>query len=206
VGLIHRDIKPANVFLCDRGGVPDSVKVLDFGLVKRISDPKDAPPLREVAGEHGIVGTPNFIAPEAIKDCNQSDARSDLYSLGALGYFVLTGREVFEGDSISDLCRKHLTETPISPGVRIGKPLNPVLESLILRCLEKDPANRPQSARELGQALAQSRIAETWTPERRTGWWTEYRKRAAEDTRPAVQLDSSLVDKTVKIEFADRTP
>ncbi|HEX5218657.1 MAG TPA: serine/threonine protein kinase [Verrucomicrobiae bacterium] len=206
VGLIHRDIKPANVFLCDRGGVPDSVKVLDFGLVKRVSEAADTPRVVEVAGEHGIVGTPNFIAPEAIKDCNQSDVRSDLYSLGALGYFVLTGREVFEGDSINELCRKHLTETPVPPGARIGKPFNALLESLIMRCLEKDPARRPQSARELAQALAQSHAAEAWTPEERARWWAEYRQRAAEDTKPAVQLDSSLVDKTVKIEFADRTP
>ena len=205
VGLIHRDIKPANVFLCDRGGVPDSVKVLDFGLVKRIND-QDTPPIREVAGEHGIVGTPNFIAPEAIKDCNQSDARSDLYSLGALGYFLLTGQDVFDSDSIAELCQKHLNETPVSPGQRTGKIFNPQLEALLMRCLEKDPANRPQSTLKLGQALAESRVAEAWTPERRTGWWIEYRKRAAGDSKPAVQLDSSHIDKTVRIEFADRTP
>ena len=109
VGLIHRDIKPANVFLCDRGGIPDSVKVLDFGLVKHVSDQADELTAREMPGADGIVGTPNFIAPEAIRDSNRSDARSDLYSLGALGYFLLTGREVFEGDSIAELCAgKHL--------------------------------------------------------------------------------------------------
>lgn len=121
VGLIHRDIKPPNVFLCDRGGVPDIVKVLDFGLVKRVRAEPDQPVIRETPGEDGIVGTSNFIAPEAIQDCNQADVRSDLYSLGALGYFLLTGREVFDGDSIADLCRKHLHETPVPPGKRVGK-------------------------------------------------------------------------------------
>jgi serine/threonine protein kinase len=205
VGLIHRDIKPANVFLCDRGGVADSVKVLDFGLVKRVSDHADAPVAREVPGEDGVVGTPNFIAPEAIKDCNQSDARSDLYSLGALGYFLLTGREVFDGDSIAELCRQHLNETPVPPGARTGKTFSPQLEGLLMRCLEKDPAARPQSARELAQEVAASRLAESWTPERRAAWWSDHRQ-SSFGLKPARQPGSSQFDQTVKIEFADRTP
>jgi eukaryotic-like serine/threonine-protein kinase len=206
VGLIHRDIKPANVFLCDRGGVPDSVKVLDFGLVKTVGDPVEAPTIREVPGDDGIVGTPNFIAPEAIKDCNQSDARSDLYSLGALGYFLLAGREVFDGDSIAELCRQHLTETPAPPGARTGKSFNPQLEALLMRCLEKDPAARPQSARELAQSLAALQLTKAWSPEKRAAWWTAHRQTAATATQRAARADSSKFDQTVKIEFADRTP
>jgi serine/threonine protein kinase len=206
VGLIHRDIKPANVFLCDRGGVADSVKVLDFGLVKSVNEHSDAPAAREVPGADGIIGTPNFIAPEAIKDCNQSDVRSDLYSLGALGYFLLTGREVFDGDSIAELCRQHLSETPVTPSARTGGNFNPQLEALLMRCLEKDPANRPQSAREMLQSLTASRVAESWTPERRTAWWVEHRQQMARATQPTAPLESSQVDRTVKIEFADRTP
>jgi eukaryotic-like serine/threonine-protein kinase len=205
VGLIHRDIKPANVFLCDRGGVPDSVKVLDFGLVKNVSDQSDTPAHRESPGEDGIVGTPNFIAPESIQDCNHSDARSDLYSLGALGYFLLTGHEVFDGDSIADLCRQHLKETPLPPGARVGKTFDPELESLLMRCLEKDPAARPQSAREMAQALAATRLAEQWTLPQRAAWWTEQRKAVAGVIKPALRFDSSPMDQTVKIEFADRT-
>jgi serine/threonine-protein kinase len=204
--LIHRDIKPANVFLCDRGGVADSVKVLDFGLVKHINLPPDQTAVREVPGADGIVGTPNFIAPEAIRDCNHSDARSDLYSLGALGYFLLTGREVFDGDSIAELCSKHLNETPVTPGARTGKTFHPQLEALLMRCLHKDPAARPQSAREMALALTATRLAEAWTPERRAAWWAEHRQSLAGQTRPVVQLDSSPMDKTVRIEFADRTP
>lgn len=206
VGLIHRDIKPANVFLCDRGGVPDSVKVLDFGLVKRISDQSDTPPTRETPGENGIVGTPNFIAPEAIKDSNQCDARSDLYSLGALGYFLLTGHEVFDGDSVADLCRKHLTEAPVAPTARTGKQYSLQLEALLMRCLEKNPTDRPQSTRALAGSLTKSQLMEAWTPERRVAWWANYRQSAVEMVRPPRQFESSQLDKTVKIEFADRTP
>jgi len=206
IGLIHRDIKPANVFLCDRGGVPDSVKVLDFGLVKHVNAQPDQRATTEIPSDDGIVGTPNFIAPEAIKDCNQSDVRSDLYSLGALGYFLLTGKEVFDGDSIAELCRKHLTETPVPPGRRVGKTFDQQLESLLMRCMEKDPAARPQSARELAQLLFACPVAAQWTPESRAVWWTEHRKTAAGLLKHAIEFESSQIKKTVKIEFADRTP
>jgi hypothetical protein len=206
VGLIHRDIKPANVFLCDRGGVPDIVKVLDFGLVKRVSAEPGQPVVTELPGADGIVGTPNFIAPEAIKDCNQSDVRSDLYSLGALGYCLLTGWEVFDGDSIAELCEKHVHEAPIPPGKRVGKDFDPALESILLRCLEKEPAARPQSARELAQSLATCRLAEEWTIERRAAWWAGHRQASIASTRPAIAFAPSEVEKTVRIEFADRTP
>jgi len=206
VGLIHRDIKPANVFLCDRGGIPDSVKVLDFGLVKHVSDQPDELTVTEMPGADGIVGTPNFIAPEAIQDSNRSDARSDLYSLGALGYFLLTGREVFEGDSIAELCRQHLHEIPVWPGARVGKLFDPQLEALLMRCLAKNPAARPQSARELAQLLSAFPLAEFWTAEQRAAWWAEHRKSIAGIPIPVCAPDSSPIDQTVRIEFADRTP
>ena len=206
VGLIHRDIKPANVFLCDRGGVADCVKVLDFGLVKRISDRPDASKVPEGPEEDGIVGTPNFIAPETIRDGHHSDARSDLYSLGALGYFLLTGFEVFDPDSIAELCRKHLTETPLSPGARAGKAFTPQLETLLMGCLEKEPAARPQSARDLGQAIAGLGLADSWTVERRAFWWATHRRTSAEKVEPAERFKSAPAEKTVKIAFENRTP
>lgn len=201
VGLIHRDIKPANIFLCDRGGIADSVKVLDFGLVKQVSDGNN-----ETPGAEGIVGTPNFIAPESIQDCNRADARSDLYSLGALGYFLLTGTEVFEGDSIGAVCQMHLTESPIPPSVRGGIDLNPQLESLLMRCLEKDPALRPQSASEMAQMLVAAGLAEKWTLEDRANWWSEHRKSVAGISQPVLRYEMKEIDQTVKIELADRTP
>lgn len=205
LGLIHRDVKPANVFLSDRGGLPDSVKVLDFGLVKHIASAPDAVQLREVAGEDGIVGTPNFIAPEAIRDPNHCDARSDLYSVGVLGYFLLTGREIFDGATIAELCRKHLDEIPPPPSQRLGKPLGAQFESLLLRCLEKDPAKRPVSAHELAAHLAACDLTRHWTTEQRTAWWVAHRKSLAGVQKPK-PLGSSHLDRTVKIEFADRTP
>ena len=156
-------------------------------------------------GADGIVGTPNFIAPEAIQDSNRSDARSDLYSLGALGYFLLTGREVFEGGSIAELCRKHLSETPVPPGARVGKTFDRQLEALLMRCLAKAPAARPQSARELAQLLSADPLAEQWTSEHRAAWWAEHRKSIAGLPKPA-RPDSSPMDHTVKIKFAARTP
>jgi eukaryotic-like serine/threonine-protein kinase len=205
VGLIHRDIKPANVFLCDRGGVPDSVKVLDFGLVKNVGEQSDSVVTREIPGADGIVGTPNFIAPEAIQDCNEADARSDLYSVGALGYFLLTGREVFDGESIAELCHQHLTQKPVPPGVRVNRTFDSGLERVLMRCLEKEPSARPQSARELAQLLAESRLAEQWTPERRAAWWAEHRKSLAGLAKPALQTSTSQIHQTVRIEIADRT-
>lgn len=205
LGLIHRDIKPANVFITDRGGVPDSVKVLDFGLVKHLASGPDAVQLMEVAGEDGIVGTPNFIAPEAIRDPNHCDARSDLYSVGVLGYFLLTGREIFSGETIAELCRKHLEETPQPPSQRLGKTIDANFESVLMRCLEKDPAARPQSALALAEQLVACALKQNWTPEDRAAWWTAHRKSLAGVQKPN-PLGTSHLDRTVKIAFADRTP
>ena len=112
VGLIHRDIKPANVFLCDRGGVADSVKVLDFGLVKHVSEQADAPAAgKSRRGWHR--GHAQLHRTGSDPGLQPIDARSDLYSLGVLGDFLLTGREMFDGESIAELCRKHLKPTPV---------------------------------------------------------------------------------------------
>ena len=205
VGLIHRDIKPANIFLCDRGGRPDSVKVLDFGLVKRLDDRTDESDLTDRASQEGLVGTPNFIAPETIRAPHPADARSDLYSVGVLGYWLLTGQEIFEGNSLAELCRKHLTETPVPPGLRAGRTFNPQFESLLLRCLEKDPAARPQSARALAQLLAVCPLAQPWTPDHRANWWIQHRTTLVGEIQPS-RPDSATLEKTVKIAFDDRTP
>jgi serine/threonine protein kinase len=205
LGLIHRDIKPANVFITDRGGVPDSVKVLDFGLVKHLASGPDAVQLLEVAGEDGIVGTPNFIAPEAIRDPNHCDARSDLYSVGVLGYFLLTGQELFSGETIAEICRKHLEETPQPPSQRLGKTIDANFESVLMRCLAKDPADRPQSATALAEQMVASALTPQWTPENRATWWTAHRKSLAGVQKPK-PLGTSHLDRTVKIAFADRTP
>ena len=107
---------------------------------------------------------------------------------------------------MAELCRQHLSELPVPPGARVGKSFDPELESLLMRCLEKDPLARPQSARELTLLLSGCSLAGQWTPEHRAAWWIEHRKSVAGLTKPVSRPGSSQVDKTVKIEFADRTP
>ena len=206
LGLIHRDIKPANVFLSDRGGVPDNVKVLDFGLVRHFGSNASDANLPEFVSADGIVGTPNFIAPEAIEHPDQADARSDLYSVGVLAYYLLTGKYIFEGTSIAELCRRHINDTPESPSERAGKRFDPKLESLVMRCLAKDPVSRPQSAAELAEALAQCAAAARWTPERRGAWWVAHRQMPIHAALPAHVPASSEMQKTVKIDMEERTP
>jgi serine/threonine protein kinase len=204
LGLIHRDIKPANVFLCDRGGEPDTVKVLDFGLVKHFAGANGESAQAEFVPDGGILGTPNFLAPESIRNHLHSDARSDLYAVGALGYFLLTGKYVFEGASVAEVCHKHLNETPVPPGRRLGRELTPALEAIILRCLEKDPARRPQSAGALLEALRGVEFSPAWTREARDAWWTA--QRATRLAQASVTIPKTTVmEKTVRIEMADRT-
>lgn len=205
LGLIHRDIKPANVFLCDRGGVADHVKVLDFGLVKHFGPDASEKNLAECVSEDGIVGTPNFIAPEAIQNPDAADARSDLYSVGVLAYFLLTGHYIFDAATIAEVCRRHLTEEPVPPSQRLGRPIHPQLETLVMQCLAKQPEARPPSAAMLAQSLGQCEVAPLWTPERRVVWWQAHRQAPAlgpTTRRPA----STLPDHTVKIAFEERTP
>jgi serine/threonine protein kinase len=202
-GLIHRDIKPANIFVCDRGGVPDSVKVLDFGLVRHFGPQASAANLPEFPGAEGIVGTPNFISPEAIQNPEHADARSDVYSVGVVAYYLLTGQNIFEGKSIAEVCRQHINDTPATPSQRIGTNLDPALETLVMQCLAKRPADRPQSAAELSAALVRCATAGQWASEQRAEWWTRHRQSPAPDVS-ASHPASSTLEKTVKIDLAEQ--
>jgi hypothetical protein len=201
LGLVHRDIKPANIFLCDRGGVPDSVKVLDFGLVRQFvlsnGDPNHA------TVEVGAVGTPSFMPPEAIQNPNLSDPRSDIYSVGALGYFLLTAQNVFEGDNVLDLYARHLKETPVPPSRRTDNPISPELERTLLNCLEKDPARRPADVVQLREQLAASPAATDWSPVARASWWNQYHREAGTGAS-ARRHPTPIADATVHIDFASR--
>ena len=199
-GLVHRDIKPANIFVSDRGGVPDMVKVLDFGLVRTIASAEDTAP--NTGDTEIFVGTPDYMSPEAVENSANTDARSDLYSVGVVGYYLLTGHGVFEGATLEEICRKRLTEKPIPPSARIGRPICPHLEALILHCLEREPADRPQSAYELIALLATSpRIAE-WNVEQRSAWWVAHRE--AINRARAAAMEPIESDKAVNIEIEDR--
>jgi serine/threonine-protein kinase len=173
-GLIHRDIKPANIILCERGGVSDVAKVVDFGLVKDVEGGTAGPGLTRV---DAITGTPLYISPEALTAPEKVDGRSDLYGLGAVGYFLLTGQTVFEGRTVVEIASHHLHTRPTPPSERLGSPLPPKLEATILACLEKDKERRPRSARALLQALAECVDAGEWREDEARLWW-ETRGRA----------------------------
>jgi serine/threonine-protein kinase len=177
VGLIHRDIKPANILVIEQGGQPDVAKVVDFGLVKAVGGGTvtgEAHTLESVSEAESIAGTPQYMAPEAIASPDQIDARTDLYALGAVGYFLLTGEEVFAGGSVLEVCGHHLHSEPQPPSARLGKPLPADLERLLLDCLAKDPAGRPPSARALRDALLACADAAVWREEDARSWWRDH--------------------------------
>ena len=170
-GLIHRDIKPANIILSDRGGVRDFVKVLDFGLARSTGSEREA----RLTGAGDLTGTPLYLAPEAIEKPEAVDARTDLYALGAVGYFLLTGKPVFEGETIIELCMKHVKAAPTPPSQRIGREIHPVLEGVILQCLAKASAERPTSALVIAAELARCEDLPGWSDDQAVAWWSAFR-------------------------------
>jgi serine/threonine-protein kinase len=166
-GLVHRDIKPANIHVGRLGLVHDFVKVLDFGLVKPITDRSLDETLATQAGL--VVGTPGYMAPEMVVS-DTVDGRADLYALGCVGYYVLTGQQVFDGDTTMKVIAKHLQEAPMPPSQRAPNGVPPGLERVILACLAKKPEDRPRSAAELARLLAAADV-EPWTGEQAAEWW-----------------------------------
>jgi serine/threonine protein kinase len=199
LGLIHRDIKPGNIFLCHRGGVADCVKVLDFGLVREFRSAKME--VAEPAEDHVIEGTPWFTPPEAITGSSPVDPRSDLYSVGALGYFLLTGKYIFDAETVAEIHEKQLTLAPIPPSRRMARPINAELEKLILRCLEKDAVLRPQSADELRDLLLAITTTTDWSAHMRTAWWQQHESRPL-PSEPPNDISTPMV--TVRIDLESR--
>ncbi|UJR86955.1 serine/threonine-protein kinase [Sandaracinus amylolyticus] len=168
LGLVHRDVKPANVILTTRAGEHDVAKVVDFGLVKDLA--RD--PAGSMTHDATIRGTPLYLAPETIGTGVVAPA-SDLYSLGALTYFLITGTHVFRGHNVVEICAHHLHSEPEPPSARLGAPLPEGLEALVLQCLAKAPGERPASARALRASLRALRI-EPWSEEDAARFWTEH--------------------------------
>lgn len=201
LGLIHRDIKPGNIFLCRRGGVADCVKVLDFGLVRdfRMAEPETF----GADGDRVIEGTPWFMPPEAVQVPAVTDPRSDLYSVGALGYFLLTGNYIFDAESMEEIQDKQLNCLPIPPSQRTPNAPSPEMEQLVLCCLEKDMALRPQSAGELRALLLAKAAASAWTSESAASWWDAYEQRPVE-TGDGAAVETPTTLPTVSVDLSDR--
>ena len=168
VGLLHRDVKPANIIACHWGLKWDFVKVLDFGLVKAMWTMGEDD---QLTSEGAITGTPAYMAPEAALGGRDLDARVDLYGLGCVAYWLLTGERVFLGRTAVEVLMHHVKTPPVPPSERSGRPIPPDLEALVLACLAKEPDDRPPSAEWLADGLAKCQTAEAWTPGRAHRWW-----------------------------------
>jgi serine/threonine-protein kinase len=166
-GLVHRDIKPANIHVGRLGLRHDFVKVLDFGLVKSVGSETPEHSLATAAGH--IAGTPAYMAPE-VATGEPFDGRADIYAVGCVAYYLLTGRLVFEAANPLGMMAKHMRDAPVPPSERSELPVPAGLEQLVLQCLAKKPADRPPGAGELSRALA---LVDTdrWGEEQAMQWW-----------------------------------
>jgi eukaryotic-like serine/threonine-protein kinase len=199
LGLIHRDIKPANVILTLRGGEADVVKVVDFGLAKRLAAVSTDVTMT-ADGQSVLAGTPLYFSPEAITSPEGVDARSDLYSLGAVGYYLVTGQPLFQAKTVVALCAHHLNTTPISPSARLGRAIDVTLESVIMQALAKSPIDRPASALAMDEALSLSVAAKEWTSDDAERWWNQHGADARQ--RSVASDDASAL--TVEVDLATR--
>ncbi len=167
--LIHRDIKPANVFVCRYGREADFVKLLDFGLVK-VRAEHHGEDIKLTSGNFPG-GTPAFMAPEQVLDGTKVDAKTDIYAVGCVAYWIVTGKLVFEGDTAMQVMTDHIHQLPKPPSQRTEQEIPQELETVIMSCLEKDQSHRPQSADALSKALAECETELRWTEERAEEWW-----------------------------------
>jgi tRNA A-37 threonylcarbamoyl transferase component Bud32 len=166
-GLTHRDIKPGNILVCRLGASFDFVKVVDFGLVKLAPEAAHT----QLTREGVVTGTPAFLAPELGRGSSEADARVDIYGLGCVAYWLLTGKLVFEAGSMMAMVLAHMRDTPSPPSSRTSNPIPLTLDEVVLMCLEKEPERRPQSARELSDRLAEILSGEPWTASHAEQWW-----------------------------------
>jgi serine/threonine-protein kinase len=164
--LVHRDMKPGNIYVCRYGADLDFAKVLDFGLVL-----DRRPTAEELDERRGQIGTPAIMAPEQVRFDAPVDQRTDIYALGCVAYWLLTGLRVFEADNRNDMLVMHAHQRPVLPSRRGQVAIPEGLERLIMECLDKNPNRRPQSAAELSERLAELALEPGWTAERMTAWW-----------------------------------
>jgi serine/threonine-protein kinase len=191
-GLVHRDIKPSNVLLCRHGRAVDFVKILDFGLVK----PRDGGG-EQLTADHVVSGTPAFMAPEQILGDRPIDARTDLYAVGCVAYWLLTGHHVFDGANAMQVMTDHARSAPSPPSARVDWPVPEDLERLMMACLEKDPDERPPSADALAERLGDLAVGAIWTPERAREWWDRHEADPLVDELARISTDGSWTGASV---------
>jgi len=167
-GLVHRDVKPANVYVCRKGLDYDFVKVLDFGLVK-VQDSRSVRLTLEGASQ--TTGTPAYMAPEIILGGTEVDRRADVYALGCVAYYLLTGQLVFEADTPMKMLLQHLQARPVPPSSRTELKIPREIDEFVMACLEKNPDNRPQDARALWLRASSCSACDTWSQEAARTWW-----------------------------------
>ena len=168
-GLVHRDVKPSNILACRMGLRVDYVKVLDFGLVK--NDPRNAEKQLELTSAGAVSGTPSYMAPESINGVGTVGPASDVYALGCVAYWLLTGQTVFKAANPTMMMMQHVQASPVPPSLKSPHPVPRDLEELVMRCLAKDAADRPRDAAELAQLLSRCRVALPWSDARAHDWW-----------------------------------
>ena len=167
-GIIHRDIKPSNIFVTQRGGLFDFVKVLDFGLAREVREAPDG----DLTKTGMVFGTPRYIAPEAVYGASKVDARADIYNLGGVAYWMLTGRHLFAGSSSLDLIIDHVKTVPPRPKEVSELPIPDELDRIVMKCLEKDPGDRYQSVSDMLAELEAISFDGAWDQERAREWWS----------------------------------
>jgi serine/threonine-protein kinase len=168
-GFVHRDVKPANIYVCRMGLEYDFVKVLDFGLVKTTDRSRGADTLATI--DQRTSGTPAYMAPETILGESDVDRRADVYALGCVAYFLLTGGLVFEADTSMKMLMQHLQAQPVPPSQRTELPIPRALDDLVLACLQKDPSLRPQNASALFKMACDCQVSGGWDSDRAHDWW-----------------------------------
>jgi serine/threonine protein kinase len=187
-GMVHRDLKPSNIMACKVALQHDFVKVLDFGLVK----PTQAEDFTHLTVEGVSAGTPGYIAPEIAMGEERIDGRADLYTLGCVAYFLLTGSLVFNETSPTAMAVAHVQKTPPAPTDRTELPISPDLERVVLQCLAKKPEDRPASARALIRLLDACADAKQWCSEDADAWWRTHLPPSSSHRSPAYEADSQL--------------
>ncbi len=169
IGLIHRDVKPSNIFACERGKIHDVAKLLDFGLVTTLGGDSEGDSVK-LTRDGAITGSPAFMSPEQARGRHPLDARTDIYNLGGVAYYLMTGQLPFDRQSTLEMLHAHGYEALV-PSLAFQERVPTDLQSIILRCLEKDPDHRYQDAVSLEKELAACECASQWTTERAEEWW-----------------------------------